>query len=469
VKKRFFPICLVSVVLIALIALLVPSCTPTTQCTIDVKAALDGSPWSGAVNYTLTPVSGSAITGTNVSASFSVACGTWTCAYVSGGPAGAYLESITSSATQNVTGSTITFTLNFKTTTPTTPNTLQVNATLDGSPWSGAVQYTLTSSVWPAIQGNIVPGSAWSANPGFWKCNYIALGPDGAILDNITPLEWQDLTPGGTITFTLNFTTGTGNIQINATLDGIPWRGLMVCELTSPVWPSYQENIAPGSAWGVKLGVWTCTYIALGPDGAILVNITPSPTQTLPSGGTITFTLNFETPIGIEFAIKDAEVRESEPDRNLGAEPEMWVGPLVPPEDVLRHRAFVWFSLASLPAGATIQSATLYLYHSACRGSGDATHGAFRVTTVWEELIITWNNQPPSVAGPTDEISFPVCDIGKWRSWDVTPDIDALAIETGWVSWVIKIIPETSSVRKRVVYQTKEGGPAPYLEITYTP
>jgi hypothetical protein len=191
------------------------------------------------------------------------------------------------------------------------------------------------------------------------------------------------------------------------------------------------------------------------------------------AGGTITFALNFKTitpiTIRIEPPEKDAEVREAEPERNLGGEPEMWVGPLVPPEGVLRHRAFVWFSLPSLPAGATIQSANLSLYHSACAGGGNATHGAFRVTAVWWEGNITWNNQPPSAAGATYEISFPVCDTGKWRSWDVTPDIDALAIGTGWVSWVIKIIPETASGRKRVVYQTKEGSPAPYLEITYIP
>ena len=356
----------------------------------------------------------------------------------------------------------------------TTPGTIQINATLDGSPWSGQLQYTLTSSVWPAYQGNIVPESVWSANPGVWKCNYIALGPDGAILDNITPLEWQDLTPGGAITFTLNFTTGTGNIQVNATLDGIPWKGLMVCELTSPVWPAYQENIAPGSAWGAKPGVWACTYIALGPDGAILVNITPSATQTLLTGGTITFTLNFTTPpatpitISIE-AIKDAEVREYYPDLNLGSAPEMWVAPWGPHPDSRKHRAFVWFSLASLPAGAQVQSATLYLYHSDCYGGGIHTNAAYRVTDVWEEMIITWRNQPPFASNSTDDISFDICDWPKWRSWYVTPDIDAIAIENGWVSWVIRHVHEDEHEQATVVYTSKEGGVAPYLEITYLP
>ena len=116
-RKRIFAIYSVLVAAIVLLAVLVLSCAPA-QCTIEVKATLDGSPWSGAVNYTLTSVSGSPINGTIVAKNFNVACGTWTCAYVSGGPSGANLVNITSSTTQSATGSTITFTLSFATLPP---------------------------------------------------------------------------------------------------------------------------------------------------------------------------------------------------------------------------------------------------------------------------------------------------------------------------------------------------------------
>jgi len=116
VKKKIFSICLSVVVLVSLIAVLVPGCTGDgEEGTIEVKATLCDEAWEGDVDYTLTPASGSAVTGTNVSASFTVDVGNWTCEHVSGGPADAYLEDIKPSATQEVSdGGTITFTLEFE-------------------------------------------------------------------------------------------------------------------------------------------------------------------------------------------------------------------------------------------------------------------------------------------------------------------------------------------------------------------
>jgi hypothetical protein len=113
-RKGFLAICLSLVVAVVLLAAFVPSCTPTTG-KIEVKATLCGVAWQGAVNYTLTPASGSAFTGNIVPKTFTVAPGTWTCGSVVGGPAGAFLKSITPSATQAVSaGGTITFTLDFE-------------------------------------------------------------------------------------------------------------------------------------------------------------------------------------------------------------------------------------------------------------------------------------------------------------------------------------------------------------------
>lgn len=116
-RKKILTICLSYVVLVALIVVLIPSCAPAGGCTIEVKATFCGLSWNGSVQYTLNGpgATASPITGANVSANFTVRAGNWTCDYVSGGPAGAYLESITPSATQDVSGGgTITFTLKFE-------------------------------------------------------------------------------------------------------------------------------------------------------------------------------------------------------------------------------------------------------------------------------------------------------------------------------------------------------------------
>jgi len=113
-SKRFFAICAVLLVLVVLLAVFVPGCVPTAKGTIEVKATLCGDAWVGNVSYTLTPGTGSPVNGTEVPGSFNVTSGNWTCAYVSGGPDGAFLESITPASVTVAKDETKTFTLNFE-------------------------------------------------------------------------------------------------------------------------------------------------------------------------------------------------------------------------------------------------------------------------------------------------------------------------------------------------------------------
>jgi len=113
-RKSVFGICLSLVVAIVLLAALAPSCGPTTG-TIVVKATICGAPWQGALNYTLTPTGGSATNGTAVPYTHSsMLPASWTCAYVSGGPGGAYFLNNPSASQSLVAGGTITFTFDFE-------------------------------------------------------------------------------------------------------------------------------------------------------------------------------------------------------------------------------------------------------------------------------------------------------------------------------------------------------------------
>lgn len=120
-RKGFFGICLSLVVAIVLLAAFVPGCNPETKGSIWVKATLCGNPWppegSGFVDFELIPASGSPINGNFVPVGYAylIEPGTCTCFYVGGGPAGAYLDTITPSATQSVSaGESTNFTLNFE-------------------------------------------------------------------------------------------------------------------------------------------------------------------------------------------------------------------------------------------------------------------------------------------------------------------------------------------------------------------
>jgi len=114
VKRKIFSVW--SILLIAALSLSVflAGCEGEINLgTIEVKATLDGSPWTGDVDYTLTPATGTGFGGTSVDDTFIEDPGDWTCAYISGGP-GEFVD-ITPAETQNLAAEeTITFTLNFQ-------------------------------------------------------------------------------------------------------------------------------------------------------------------------------------------------------------------------------------------------------------------------------------------------------------------------------------------------------------------
>jgi len=87
-----------------------------------------------------------------------------------------------------------------------------------------------------------------------------------------------------------------GTIVVNATLDGAPWQvalgsGSISYSLIGP--SSHSSNTVPATFSSQPTGSYTLTYNSGGPTGAVLASISPSASQTLSSGGTIYYTLNF--------------------------------------------------------------------------------------------------------------------------------------------------------------------------------
>ena len=171
-----------------------------------VNARLDGKTWetaigSGPISYC---ISGPYSDCSN-SAPYTfddMPSGQYTCTYKSGGPIGASFTGVSPGARQNLpSGGMITFTLNF---TSESKGTVTVEATVNGAPWEGGVSYTLAG---PYVDSHgSVPYTFDNCPSGQYTLNYNSGGPgENYSLYNITPSPAQNLSPDGTITFTLNF------------------------------------------------------------------------------------------------------------------------------------------------------------------------------------------------------------------------------------------------------------------------
>jgi hypothetical protein len=174
---------------------------------------------------------------------------------------------------------------------------IYVTATLDGVAWLGDVRYSLSGPY--SDSKSYVPGSFLNYPTGTYTLSYRSGGPAGATLEGISPSARQTLHADGSITFNLNFYTEvTGTIYVNATLDGEPWQtaigsGAIRYTIHGPTTDS--SSTVPDSFSDLPPGAYTLSYSSGGPTGATLTNITPSSRQSLPAGGSITFTMNFRS------------------------------------------------------------------------------------------------------------------------------------------------------------------------------
>jgi hypothetical protein len=260
--------------------------------TIHVGVTLNGAPWSGSVNCTITGPTTFSISSAPQSFTKSPP-GTYTVTHNFGGPSGATLASITPSATQNLSaGGSVSFTLDFYN---QSTSGITVKATLDGSAWGGAVSYSLSGP--SANSGGSVPRSFSSLSAGTYTLTYNAGGPDGATFASITPSPTQTLSAGSGIIYTLNFyKSSAGQVLVKATINGVSWSGTINYTITGPYVDS--NSSVPYSFTNSPAGDYEFTYNFGGPSGATLTEISPSVKQTLAKGDTIVFTLDFAQDVG---------------------------------------------------------------------------------------------------------------------------------------------------------------------------
>ncbi|NLG56004.1 MAG: DNRLRE domain-containing protein, partial [Rhodococcus sp.] len=163
--------------------------------------------------------------------------------------------------------------------------------------------------------------------------------------------------------------------------------------------------------------------------------------------------------------VADARVERDDPDRNIGGGVMLQVDS--PNEDGLGEmQSYLKFDV-TIPAGATITSATLTLWvrPTGTNGTQHNVH-VYSVSNDWTESGITWNNKP---ALGMDVGMLPTIPAPNGTSFPVSASIAAAAFSgPGTYAFALAYPPgETHS--DGIDFQSKEGAsPGPCLDITYT-
>jgi hypothetical protein len=126
-------------------------------------------------------------------------------------------------------------------------------------------------------------------------------------------------------------------------------------------------------------------------------------------------------------------------------------------------RAFVRFALPAVPAGCVLDAAELRLYAESAK-PGRVIH-AQRAGAAWEEMAVTWANQPPRV-GPAASVASG-SDPG-WRTWTVTEQVASMYAAGGTSSFVLFDAVEDEDSEQ--TFRSRESGErVPTLIVTFRP
>jgi hypothetical protein len=163
-------------------------------------------------------------------------------------------------------------------------------------------------------------------------------------------------------------------------------------------------------------------------------------------------------------AFADTEIRQAEPDRNLGDELPITLGN----KDGQASRVLLDLPLWDLPPNVTIDSAVLHLTLSGWydyQGT-ERTITAYRVTSLWQEMLATWN-RIPSVGEAVGSIN-----VGTPSS-TVVYNMDLTTLVRAWYdgslpnNGILLRGPEGGDPVYRI-FGSSETTASPTLEVTYS-
>ena len=132
-------------------------------------------------------------------------------------------------------------------------------------------------------------------------------------------------------------------------------------------------------------------------------------------------------------------------------------------------RSFVEFDVSSIPAGSTINTATLTLCATKVPSS-TRTIDLHRITASWVETTLNWSNQPGVAGSVTDSATTPGSP--ACMTWDVAADVQLWIYGTANEGWRAKDSVEGQGTKYITEFATRENGtPADrhILDVNYTP
>ncbi|WP_313901015.1 DNRLRE domain-containing protein [Occallatibacter riparius] len=109
---------------------------------------------------------------------------------------------------------------------------------------------------------------------------------------------------------------------------------------------------------------------------------------------------------------KDASIFVDRDERNLGYQPTLTVSP--------RAKSYLHFDLSAIPAGATVQKATLRLFVNRAKAGGDLA--VYMLSDTFSETNLTWNNAPTTsgMVPGTTPIRLDASNVDQFVQIDVT-------------------------------------------------
>lgn len=151
----------------------------------------------------------------------------------------------------------------------------------------------------------------------------------------------------------------------------------------------------------------------VNPDNKIYSTLATAFTETPPPGAVWFYRVE-STADCLQPTI-DAHVASDTPNSVLGS-----VGKLVVRQENSNARAFLRFQLDGIPAGARIDTATLWMEQVAASSAPNVE--LRRPKTAWSDATLTWSNQP----SPAGHYDLQIHSTGNGpRAWDATPLVQA--------------------------------------------